>query len=209
MRVTVILAVALGVGWGLTLDVRAADRQNCAQGKGTTLAGSAQVRVYQRGRSRVFACDRRSGRTRFLGDRGDIEFSDVESLSVIRVTGRFVAYEHGAGCSRHTGDCAARVSVLHVRSGRYAHRLTVSDPRLAGEPESQLPRVRDLQLRGNGSAAVIIGPNEARELEVWTLDSQGRTRVDRGVDVEAGSLAVNRRWVYWRRAGAAYSARLR
>lgn len=201
-------AVTAAVAALLLLAVNAptaTSREPCAKSRSVTMAVNAQVRVY-RLRASVFACYRRSGRTTFLDHTRRDELQEFTS---VRVAGRFVGFDHGFGCDRHYGDCAGYVKVVDVRSGKRRHSFVTQDSRLAGEPPSQVPELSDFALRPNGSAALIIGPTEAVELEVWKLDSEGNTRLDHGPDVEPGSLATNGRWVYWRRGSAAFAGTLR
>ncbi len=171
---------------------------------------NAQVVVYRRppiygGGPRIYACYRKTGRTTYLSDREN----DYESTSLtkIRLAGRFVAFDASFGC-RNNGDCSGRVEVVDVRRGKQTQTLIVEDAFLAGEEESQRPHLTDLALLSTGAAALIIGPTEHKELEVWNLRADGeRTRLDHGTDVEAGSLAMTPRWIYWRRGGQPFAER--
>lgn len=212
MRIGLIVVIPLLLAALMLSDssgAAAAGRKRCETARTTTLARNAQVRVYRLRANRVFACHLRSRRANFLGFSGQDDASDVQSLQELRLAGRYVAFGDQFGCERYYGDCGGSVKVIDVRTGKRKHLLTVEDLRLAGEPPSQVPELWDLALQPNGSAALIIGPTEARELEVWKLDSQGNVRLDHGPDVERGSLAASRRWVYWRRGGNSFSAALR
>lgn len=206
MRVPAAVTAAVAALLLLAINApTATSRGPCAKSRSVTMAVNAQVRVYRLTDS-VFACYRKTGRTTFLDHTRRDELQEFTS---VRVAGRFVGFDSGFGCDRHYGDCAGYVKVVDARSGKRKHSFATQDSRLEGEPRSQVPELSDFALRPNGSAALIIGPTEALDLEVWKLDAEGNTRLDRGPDVERGSLAISRRWVYWRRGGAAFAGALR
>jgi hypothetical protein len=193
--------VAAGPAQAAKPKPRRAAAPACAVRGSTTVALDPQARVYvlaRRGESDqhdVFGCLLRGGRTFRL----DSWFS--------------------CGCSR--GDEAAPQVWLRGTVVAVNHYSCPPDPTLgacAGSARTvDLRTRRTLRAASTGSAvaALVIGPRGAFAYvsaggAVAKADADGAGIVlENGSGIDASSLAVGGRWVYWMRAGAPRSTRLR
>jgi hypothetical protein len=175
----------------------AAARPGCEK-HGVTLIANEQVRVYRVGGlldHTVYACLLRSEKRRRLGQH-EGTFGGVEDVIA---SGRFVAYDI-LECSRET--CRGHVRVMNVRSGQVRRSFVI--------PENERPhRLTDIVLKRNGAAAWIRSYPPG-EWEVRKLDADGEVVLDRGSEVQPGSLALSRSSaLYWSSGTQIRSATLR
>lgn len=202
---TLFVAAGLVGGGGSPAEAK---RTSC-QKPGVTRLKSSVARVYETRSGRVHVCHLHTGR-RFLVTRTREPLDSPDQVSGFvrpRLSGRYLAFGDEFSCDRVYGDCSARVRVVDVTSGRNKHAVTSFIPRGTRESPPS-PRLPALQLKPNGSAAFILGPDADAAWAVWKLDPDGDTRLDAG-NLDPHSLATNRTRIYWTRDGVPSSARWR
>lgn len=159
---------------------------------GRSLAGSAQVRVYEDTRGRVFACSLENGRRLLLGDSWTGGSSGSARVNPLAVAGRLVAWQPQY-CVPLDGCDRTHLTIANVFSGKRKMRRPL--PGLA---------VTELVLRPNGSAAWIESVDGRRTLR--RRDPSGEAVLAEG-DVRALALSP-RSTLYWTEGGRARSAEL-
>lgn len=163
------------------------------------LARSSAAIVFQRSR-RIVACDRRSGRRSRLN-----RFGPVRS---IRATRRFVGYLRLQ--SARDGSRGVYLLVLDVSTGKRVIATESYTGSLDPATNPGFVSLTDFIVLGTGEALWISPAGASGEYEVGYarpregLFSPTAARpLDRGADVEPGSLATNGTFAYWRRGGVA------
>jgi hypothetical protein len=171
----------------------------CDARRGTTLAASAQVRVYRVGSSRQFrayGCHYRTRRVTLLGGQVASEPPHAPSAFDFVLSGRFVAVD-GVECE--PAGCTGGIAVTDLRTGRAKHSASVE-----GGTGGNAQR---MVLKANGAVAWTRPFNGS--LEVVKLDADGEAVLDRGEAVDVQSLALGESTVYWMNAGVSRAAVLR
>ncbi len=170
-----------------------------------TVLATARARVFRRVRGdtvSVYACLYSRNR-RFLLSREEF-MQDSTFTRMPALAGRFVAYVLARTDVARRGtpnptSFPDQVVAIDLASGqrRQFH---------AASTDSPSTRVSDLALASNGSVAWIGSGPEGNEVYIGTA---GRTLLDRGSGVLAGSLALSRTAIYWTRDGVPRSASAR
>jgi hypothetical protein len=200
-RLAVVVGVAAATAASSTVagagetSSRASASSRCAT-QGTTIAANAGVRVYRIGPRdgyTAYACALRSGRRVALGPFD----ADQGGARAFRLAGRYVAYEEYT-CDRR---CGGRIVVFDALRRRVARAIPTPSFALA---------VTDLEVTPRGSVSWIrqIAATQT-EREVRRADASGEAPLDRGPDIEPGSLARSSSRVYWTKAGQPASAEFR
>jgi hypothetical protein len=166
--------------------------------RGHTVVANQLVRVFRINRPRItttlyHACDLRTRRARFI-DRRVLELGGLHRLALGR---GIVAYEDVI-CDERGGGCDGLIFRLDVRRNRRE--------RVARMPVDAA-KTSDLVVTRTGAIAWIRGVGSAGR-HVGAVDANGERTLEESQGVEAGSLAVAGRRVYWTSAGEARSALL-
>lgn len=165
---------------------------SCASKGSRTFAQNDQARLFRDADLNWLVCSRTTGNAVVLA-------SDPEEwLTRWKLGGSFIAYYWNACEPPGDGPCYGDLRVLDVRRGRYAHSIGDNEP-----------------------FAIVVHPNGAL---AWTEEGyggedtggyvyrstfRGKTRLDRGPDVDPGSLRLRGRKVSWVNGGRVRRATLR
>jgi hypothetical protein len=210
-----VLAVALPAA-----SARRAPRPTCASlARGAQrLALTLEGRVYRRDSTTRTGSDRmtyygclnaRPAARTLLTTTESASPNVVDDVSAVRAAGRFVVLALYEGTAT-VGNKPTLVLIDLSRPGR-----TAIDP-LAPDSASFV-NVTDLALNYRGQLAWIArasagslggGPGSLVSIDVRARDATGSRLLDRGDDVEPGSLDIGSRSVTWRRAGVLKAAAL-
>jgi hypothetical protein len=170
--------------------------RDCAA-RGQTVVANRFVRVFRINHpvvgSRVYhVCDLRRHRSRLL-DRDD----DGDGLQRVALAGRRVAYEYAVCDDPESGGC---------EHGMYRSDIRRRRPALVTRVAADADMATDLVITRTGAMAWIVGVlATGRQL---VADGAGVRTLETGDALEAGSLAVAGRRVYWTSGGEARSALL-
>jgi hypothetical protein len=208
MRITGLLILVTAVGAMLVGAVPAVAAASKCRPKGSKVVmRSASVLVVARRGSRQQACYLPTRRVRVLDNPVSSEDTPTaESIArVYQVNDRYVAY---ALIGSDRGGSTMSMRVLDARRGRVVTDVGAYAGSLA--PSTNLaPGFTDVELRRNGAVAWISThpePDPVKELRFARRRQRDATVVASSAAIEAGSLALGRRYVYWRQAGVAMSA---
>jgi hypothetical protein len=170
-----------------------------------TVVANAHVKVFRIGFRRetirrpagFYACDERSRRVRLIGPH-DV---DVRPIRLIRLGGRYVAYEYHS-CYRI--NCSHYMARLNVRSGQ---KRTYDEPPI-GQSEADDALDLDVTARGNVVWIRAVTNPAAPRFDVVRWDGTGVTVLDSGPlnEIEPKSLAISGRRAYWFAGGQPRSA---
>jgi hypothetical protein len=194
VRAAVALAAAAVAALAPTATAHA--RRTC--GGGVTLADSRAVRVLIVNEADAFVCVRKSGRRHHLASfngYGDGCVHECESLPVVRVTRRYVAWIYHYDFS-YGGDVPdvhySRVQVFRVRDGRQVRAYSTDSAQLLLDPHGE-------------TVTLEIAPTGAGTLTAHPVSGGARV-------LDAGAIAgvtLRGETVSWTNAGAVKQATLR
>jgi hypothetical protein len=206
MRLTTALiasAIATSI-WGTAEAGARPQRPPCGSYPNTVVA-NAQVKVFRIGFRRetirrpagFYACDVRSRRLRLIGPH-DV---DVRPIRLIRLGGRYVAYEYHS-CYRI--NCFHYMVRLNVRSG---HKRTFNEPPVG---QSEADDALDLEVTPRGVVVWIrsVSSPAVQRFDVVRWDGTEVTVLDSGPlnEIYPKSLAISGGRAYWFAHGQAVSA---
>lgn len=178
------LSASLLAGW----LPGSAQARPCEPREAKVVARGDAVLVWDDGTQTV-ACARRSGRRLVVGEKAAVPVRHV------KVAGRFVAYERHEGCF----DPCYRVWVTDMRRRRSVGGSVTYPPR-----ESRT--LRRLIVDRTGRAAWLRDTPGGRDLR--KLDRDGEELASSAQSIQARSLRIRGRTLFWREAGTARSFRL-
>ncbi|HEY7631174.1 MAG TPA: hypothetical protein VH817_10755 [Thermoleophilaceae bacterium] len=178
-------------------------KPTCTPKGAKTVEAGARVRVFTltKGDStNLYAC-RLSNKKRFLLASADEAGGTGDSVSLVRVAGRFVAWDSQPfdDSERYNPDFQGFPSGVHALDTSTGKRRTA--PATSGNPSAST--VTALVLNPSGSFA-WIGSGGA--LEVHRYDATGDTILDSGTGIDPASLAASAAQLYWLNAGAPRTA---
>jgi hypothetical protein len=171
------------------------------------VAESERIVVWEGRRSVTKVCHRPNGRVTPI-DRTPVNVQGtLTSASVSALNDRYVGYLWRWVVR---GGVRARLRVLDARRGRIVTNVTPFTPTgyFSDDVYSPLP---DFAMRRDGAVAWMSPlPLDWDTLEVRyaARGATDSTLLSTSATAEKGSLALNRRYVYWRDAGVAMSARV-
>jgi hypothetical protein len=191
----------------------------CSSSGSTAVYASKSARVFTKRAivkpryrvRRYYGCAYRYNRKFRLATVGEPGVFET-AVTQIRLAGRFVA--HASFYEGPAGGTYAVVRVRDLRSGVQTVNIQAGAPLQPGEPDTsdQQARIRDLELRPNGSVAAITGTNDpATGVPIYRVikrDPAGTAVLDSGPDIDPTSLALSGGILYWTKAGQPHSATL-
>lgn len=211
-----IVAVTLTI-WP-SAAIAAPSKRNCSPAGGHLLAANRYARVYWVARRDeygttyrlVYTCRHATKRRRFIGNYGpDPTGLGEDGIVRLQLAGRYVAFATQFSCDRYTGDCGGEIIVRDLVTGDDITEFVLDSLNAPPEHPGGHIALYGMQLKANGSVALIAGPANDSPIQVWKLDRAGEVLLDSGAGIDPHSLAIAANWIYWMRDGQPRSAPFR
>jgi hypothetical protein len=208
-RLTIAAAMTIGA-WAAPASAEA--RPVCGPTSGAeTVKQEQDVRIYllRRGAWPAYGC-MRGGRSHRLDspEDGPADWA-LREKGPIKIAGRFAAFVvDGDGSEGALDYFFTDVVRVNLTTGRLRYS---SCPAITDEGCDDRMRITGLFLKRNGSFAFMRTFTDGTGTEARRIDGRGDRELDRGPEVEPGSLrpSADRRLLSWRRAGATRTASFR
>jgi hypothetical protein len=173
-------------------------KTTCTPKGSKTVEAGRRVRVFtlaKGDRTNLYAC-RLSNKKRFLLASADEAGGTGDSVSLVRVAGRFVAWDSQPfdDSERYNPDFQGFPSSVHALDTGAGKRRNA--PATSGNPSAS--SVSALVLNASGAFAWI---GSGGTLEVHRYDATGDAILDSGTDIDPASLAASAAQLYWLNAG--------
>jgi hypothetical protein len=176
------------------------NRANPCVGRATTVVANPNVRVIRRG-AEFWACGKAWRRGHLLGRNG-ASLTSTQSVSNIRIAGRFVAWATSLQ-DHENGSFYVNVADA-VRGGSHGYQTGSPPPDVLSAGIGPATAVV-LQSAG-GVAWIAQDESMPNRYEVHAVSAQGRRLLAAGLGIDPKSLASSGATVYWSQDGTAHAA---
>jgi hypothetical protein len=188
----------------------------CRPGHPNLVAANARAEVFEVFDEPRFGCAYGQRRPLVLGQADYGSSSGAGGSGDYTLAGATVAFTE-TFCSGALGPsgCSESLKVVNLRSPAVLHRLSVMNARCNGrvlqlvlKEDGAVAWITENSYGGGGASEEMACPYRSEAREVHALDSSGERVLAAGANIDASSIALAGRTVYWMQAGQPHAGPL-